>query len=694
MKFDSARALELLRKGTGNPEAVFRDGQLEAIQHIVEGRGRLLLVQRTGWGKSFVYFIAAKLLRESGGGVGLLVSPLLSLMRNQLDAAHKMGLRAETINSSNSDEWRPVYDALKRNALDLLLISPERFDNPTFLSHGAHIFADGVSLLIVDEAHCISDWGHDFRPHYRMLQRVVANLPPRTRLLATTATANHRVQRDLEHVLGPHLHVVRGALGRSSLLLQSIQLGTAARRLAWLAKTIPRATGSGIIYTLSVDDAYMVADWLKSRGLACEAYVGSMPTEQRVELETLLTANQLDALVATTALGMGYDKPDVAFVFHYQTPPSVVAYYQQVGRAGRAIDSARGVLLVGDEDERVGTWFIDSAFPSRDEVNLVLEALRAAPGPATETELEAAINLSRGRIEHTLRLLSLEAAPPLTRDVDRRWTLTANTISTDFWERVDRISKLRRNELAQMREYTQLAYGEHMGFLLRALDGDPDDVVPPSKPGLSSAVDEGLVEEARTFIRERYQPLKVRQNWPAGRLPSMFNTRRIPLSKQAAEGRVLCRWADGGWGPLVQRGKHKDGHFADELVAACVAMVRQWPEAVSVKWVTCIPSLRRPNLVPDFARRLADVLGLPFHAALVMTELRDEQKRMSNSQHQLRNLIGALECAQGDVQPGAVFLVDDMVDSGWTFTYAAWLLRTARSGPVYPLALSRTGQSK
>ena len=372
--YDGNRALELLRSGTGRRDAEFREGQEDAIRHIVEGRGRLLVVQKTGWGKSFVYFIATKLLREAGSGPALLISPLLALMRNQIAAAERMGFRAVRITSDNREYWQDAEERLRRDEADILLISPERLGNEAFRAGVLAEIAERIAFLIIDEAHCISDWGHDFRPHYRLIERIARTLPTNLRLLATTATANNRVMDDLVEVLGPDLQVLRGDLNRPSLLLQTIRLPHQSERLAWLAEQVPLLPGHGIIYTLTVRDAVRVAEWLKSRGLRVESYTGQTG-DRREELEQSLLDNRVKALVATTALGMGFDKPDLGFVIHYQTPGSAVAYYQQVGRAGRALDAAYGVLLSGEEETRITDYFIESAFPTRDEVRQVIEAL-------------------------------------------------------------------------------------------------------------------------------------------------------------------------------------------------------------------------------------------------------------------------------------------------------------------------------
>jgi len=686
--YDTQRALELLRLGTGLGEARFRDGQEEAIRHVVEGRGRLLVVQKTGWGKSFVYFIATKLLRERDLGPSLLVSPLLSLMRNQILAAERMGVRARTIHSGNQEEWDEVEGAILGNEVDILLISPERLANERFRGKVLSEIADRIALLVIDEAHCISDWGHDFRPHYRLIERIVGTLPPNLRLLATTATANDRVMKDLTSVLGPGLEVSRGDLNRPSLALQTIRLGGRAERLAWLAEHVPALPGHGIIYTLTVRDANQVAAWLASRGLDVEAYTGETG-DRRAELEQALLDNRVKALVATTALGMGFDKPDLAFVIHYQTPGSVVAYYQQVGRAGRALEAAYGVLLSGDEETDITDFFIDSAFPTRQEVDKVLAALDEAPQGLSIPQLLGKVNLSKGRIERTIDLLALESPAPLAKE-GTRWQLTAATLGDSFWQRAQRLTDLRREEQVQMQEYVGLTSG-HMEFLIGALDGDAGEVSPPDLPPLSSVAEPTLVREAIGFLRRTSLPIEPRKQWPSGGLPLYDVSGQIDPALRGQPGKALCVWGDAGWGSSVRRGKYHEGRFSDDLVAACRQLIEEWDPEPAPAWVTCVPSRRHPDLVPDFARRLAQALGLPFEPVLIRTQDRPEQKTMANSTQQARNVDGSLAVVEGGLRDGPMLLVDDMVDSRWTLTVAAWLLRSRGSGEVWPLALALTG---
>jgi ATP-dependent DNA helicase RecQ len=692
MSYDATRALQLLRAGSGQADAMFREGQEDAIRHIVDGKGRLLVVQKTGWGKSFVYFIATKLLREAGVGPALLISPLLALMRNQIAAAERMGVRAATINSDNTGEWAAVEASLAKGNIDILLISPERLANERFRSHVLAGIAGSISMLVIDEAHCISDWGHDFRPHYRLLERIVKTLPPNLRLLATTATANDRVMDDLGAVLGPNLNVSRGDLNRNSLTLQTIRLFSQSERLAWLAEQLVTLQGHGIIYTLTVRDAYQVAEWLKTRGFNVEAYTGETG-DRREQLEQALLNNEVKALVATTALGMGYDKPDLAFVVHYQVPGSVVAYYQQVGRAGRALDAAYGVLLSGEEETNIADWFIRTAFPTRQEVADVLEALEGDPNGMSVPELLGRVNLSKGRIEKTIALLSLEAPAPIAKQ-GSKWQLTAAVLSEAFWDRAERLTALRRDEHLQMQNYVNLPFGEHMGFLIGALDGDPSHVTPPALPPLPTTVSVALVKESVGFLRRTSRLIEPRKQWPLGGMLRYGVRGNINSTLQAQAGRALCVWGDAGWGSLVRRGKYQDGHFSDDLVVACVKMFRDWSPDPMPTWVTCVPSRRHPELVPNFAMRLGDALGLPFQMAISKTEDRPEQKTMENSTQQARNIDGSLAIQGQPIPHGPVLLLDDMVDSRWTLTVSAWLLRKNGSGLVWPMALSQSGHDE
>jgi ATP-dependent DNA helicase RecQ len=642
-------------------------------------------VQKTGWGKSSVYFIAAKLLREAKTGPALLISPLIALMRNQIEAARRMGLRAETIHSDNQPDWARVQSSVARDKVDLLLISPERLANQEFVDHVLSGISSKLSLLIIDEAHCISDWGHDFRPHYRLIQRIVTNLPRNLRLLATTATANNRVMEDLSKILGPDLSVMRGDLNRPSLFLQTIRLATPASRMAWISENLKRMPGSGIIYALTVRDAERVAAWLRAEGFAVDGYT-SDSGERREKLEQALLHNEVKALVATTALGMGFDKPDLGFVVHYQTPGSVIAYYQQVGRAGRALHSAYGVLLSGAEETEITDYFIESAFPTQDEVKELLRALQTHPRGLSVPELLREVNLSKGRIEKAIQLLSLESPAPLIKE-GTRWLLTTADLTSEFWTRAERLTALRRLEQEQMKEYVGLKDG-HMEFLIRALDGESRNTERISIAPLPETAEEDVIQRALGFLRRREVPIKPRLQWPGGGLPKLAVRGRIPREHQLSEGRCLCLWGDPGWGDLVRRGKYSDAHFSDDLVAGLADLVQRWEPDPFPTWLTYVPSRRHPALVRDLAKRLSTTLGLPLIQAINSIAEHPAQRTMRNSALQAANVDGVFAIFPGTCQNGPVLLIDDMIDSGWTVTVAGYLLRLHGSGPVYPLLLA------
>jgi ATP-dependent DNA helicase RecQ len=679
-------AEDLLRRLTANDAATFRPGQWEAIEELVERRGRGLVVQRTGWGKSAVYFVATRVLRDRGAGPTVLVSPLLALMRNQLQMAERAGVRAETINSENRERWDEIEVRVRRGEVDVLLISPERLNNPRFRRDVLPELARTVGLLVVDEAHCISDWGHDFRPDYRRIARVLQLIPPRVPVLCTTATANDRVVADIVEQLGDDLHVVRGPLDRPSLALSVVELAEPARRLAWLARAVPHLPGSGVVYCLTVADTHRVANWLKSRGIDAVAYSGESEHEDRLVFEEALLANRVKVVVATSALGMGFDKPDLTFVVHYQSPGSPVAYYQQVGRAGRAVDHAHGVLLRGHEDVDIQDFFIRTAFPPRHQAEQVVRLLEARAEPVPIGEIEREVNARRTRIEAMLKVLEVEGA---VERVERAgWRRTLRPWSYDE-ERVARVTALRRAEQAAMVEYART--GEcRMAFLRHQLDdrsaapcGRCDNCTGETLP---VDLDVELVQEALTYLRDAALILEPRRRWPAG----LDEPRgAIPVDLQLQPGRVLSVYGNGGWGSVVKQSKYGARRFPAELVDAAARLVTStWRPDPPPAWITCVPSSSTPELVPDFAQRLARRLGLEFRDVLRRVRPGGPQKEMENSAQQFRNVYGAFEVVTS-LPAGPVLLVDDIVDSRWTLTVVGATLRRAGSAEVHPFVLAK-----
>lgn len=553
-----------------------------------------------------------------------------------------------------------------------------------------------IGFFVVDEAHCISDWGHDFRPDYRRIVRILQALPTTISVLATTATANDRVIDDIVAQLGSNLNIVKGTLTRKSLSLQNIFLPSQEARLAWLAEHLTRLPGSGIIYALTIRDSEQVAKWLRTQEIDAETYSGQLPNEQREILEQRLLNNEIKALVATSALGMGFDKPDLGFVIHYQRPGSVVHYYQQVGRAGRAISQAYGILLSGDEDQEITNYFIESAFPPESHIQEILTTLDQEEDGLSVPQLEGKLNFSRGQIEKVLKLLSVEAPSPVAK-INSRWYSTPINYEVNR-DKVAQLTEIRKREQARMLDYINTRSCLMM-FLAEELDDNTTtacglcfvclaQALIPETYSLEKA------QDAKLFLRRIDHTIEPRKRWPAGGFPSYLWKGSIPLTSQSESGRALSLWGDAGWGALVRQGKYKDDHFSDALVNAVAELIQHWQPDPFPAWITCVPSLTRPELVPNFSERLARRLDLPFVACVRKISQNRPQKEMRNSSQQAQNLDGVFEISSWQGMENSVLLLDDMVDSRWTFTVIAALLRQSGSGKVFPLALALNSLSQ
>ena len=689
-------ALQLLRISINNPIATFHKDQWEAIDALVNHRKKMLVVERTGWGKSSVYFIATRALRDAGYGVTIIISPLLALMRNQIVSAERLGINAVTVNSTNIKDWQLISQQLLNNQVDALLISPEKLANEKFMETVLIPLSNKIGLFVVDEAHCISDWGHDFRPDYQRITRILQQMPSNMPVLATTATANDRVVEDIENKIGG-IETIRGTLVRDSLILQNIKLPDQASRLAWIVEHINSINGTGIIYTSTKRYAYMLSTWLNQNNIKALAYYSGIIHDKfedthlyRQYLEDVLMNNQIKVLVATTALGMGYDKPDLGFVIHYQLPASIVAYYQQVGRAGRGISHARGILLSGYEDADIQAFFINSAFPSEEHVNLVLDILNKYDGLSIPN-IQKHINLGKGQIEKVLKYLDIQSPSPITKN-SSKWYRTPIHYQMDK-EKIDSLTQLRYKEFAQVEEY--LNSRECLMKFLRTELNDKDitdcgkcmNCNPSNALNTSFTHDNGV--SASNFLKHNSMPIEVRKQFPTGAFPIYDFKYRPPENELAEEGRVLSKWQDAGWGKIVAKNKQKDNYFNDELVNAMRDMILHWNPIPKPTWITCIPSLNHKELVPNFTERLAKELGIPYIEAIIKVKQNQAQKMMANGFYQCSNLDGSFEIKE-IIPNEPVFLIDDIVDSRWTFTVLSALLRRSGTGEVFPVALTST----
>jgi ATP-dependent DNA helicase RecQ len=705
-------------RSLAGPDAALRDDQWTAIRALVEDRRRALVVQRTGWGKSAVYFTATALLRSRGSGPSVIVSPLLALMRNQIEAAGRAGIRARTVNSANTEEWDQVYAEVAAGEVDVLLVSPERLNNPSFRDLVLPKLIAAAGMLVVDEAHCISDWGHDFRPDYRRLRTLLDSLPPGVPVLATTATANARVTRDVAEHLGDGTLVLRGSLDRASLHLAVVRLPAAQQCLAWLAEHLGELRGSGIIYTLTVAAAHETASFLRSHGHDVAAYTGQDDHHERVAAEDSLLANELKALVATSALGMGFDKPDLGFVVHLGAPPSPIAYYQQIGRAGRATDRADVILLPGREDADIWAYFGSLAFPPEPVVRSALAALAEAGRPLSTAALETWVDLSRGRLEMMLKVLDVDGA---VRRVSGGWAATGAGWAYDA-DRYARVAAERSREQQAMLGYAA-ASTCRMEYLRRELDDPaaapcgrcdnctgqhwPQEV---SKPAAAAAGDR--------LLRPGVE-ITPRRMWPTGmRELGVEVSGKIDPGLSAEPGRAIGRLTDLGWGPrlralLASDGSASDGSASDgpsadrpvpdrpvpdDLVAAVVKVLAAWDWDQRPAGVVTLPSRTRPQLVESLGLRIAEIGRIP-HLGGLCYPAGAQPSRSAGRQHNSAQRLAAVwreltlpeevAAAAGQLE-GPVLLVDDRVETGWTMTVAVRLLRQAGAPAVLPLALAIT----
>ncbi|MCU1675060.1 MAG: recombinase RecQ [Frankiales bacterium] len=669
-------------RALAGPDARLRDDQWTAIDALVTGRRRALVVQRTGWGKSAVYFVATALLRAQGAGPTVIVSPLLALMRNQVTAAERAGISAVTVNSSNVEQWQEVYADVERGAVDVLLVSPERLNNPGFRDAVLPRLAATAGLVVVDDAHCISDWGHDFRPDYRRIRTLLAELPPGTPVLATTATANERVTADVAEQLGTDTLVLRGTLDRESLHLNVLELPSAAHRLAWLADHLDDLPGSGIVYTLTVAATDEVASFLRSRGIPTAAYSGRTDDAERRAAEDDLLNNRVKALVATSALGMGFDKPDLGFVVHLGAPPSPIAYYQQVGRAGRGVDRAEVLLLPGAEDEAIWRYFASLAFPPQEQVERTLEVL--GDKPLSTAALEAQVDLRRTRLETMLKVLDVDGA---VKRVQGGWTSTGQAWTYDA-ERYARVAADRSAEQQAMREYARTD-GCRMEFLRRQLD-DPE-AAPCGRcdrcTGRTLPTEVPSLAAAQAALGRPGVEVEPRRMWPTA-VGELGLSGKIPADLQAHSGRALGRLSDVGWGTrLRELFAGPDVDVPEDVLRAVVQVLAGWGWEERPAGVVAVPSRTRPRLVTSLAARLSDLGRLPLLGTLQRTN--DLRAGGSNSAQRLRAVHGSLALPADLVLDGSpVLLVDDRVDTGWTLTEATRVLRSGGAGHVLPLVLA------
>ena len=666
------------------PNAEFRPGQYEAIEATIMKK-RTLVVQRTGWGKSLVYFVCTKIMRENGAGITLVVSPLLVLMQNQIEAAEKIGLKCEALNSETRDRQDEIIEEMINSEVDMVFVTPETLFTEKIQKNLKDI---KIGMFVIDEAHCISDWGHDFRLEYCRLKDVITRLPKSVPILATTATANDRVIADLEDQLGGEVFVSRGPLSRDSLYIQVLKMPSKIERYAWILENINKLPGSGIIYCLTQRDCDYLTDFLKKNGISAMSYYAKdKKNDENIIAEEAFRNNKIKVLVATIKLGMGYDKGDISFIIHYQMPKNIVSYYQQIGRAGRNIESAYVFLMFGQEDEAISQYFIDTAFPKEYETRELFEIVRDSGGIG-KNQLTEKMNIRYSRLEKALAFMTNDG---FIYKEGSKYYASAKPFFYNK-EHYDEITQIRKKELEEMKgiAYTDECYSK---YLVTRLDdktacdcGHCSNCLKreliPSEVSMSSK------EKASEYINGLILPIEPRKRWANKTITGTSTMEYINMP-----GICLSKYGDPGYGELVKRDKYsKSKRFCDELVGKSQSVLKDLINREHIKYITCVPSLRS-NIVEDFTKRLAESFSLEY-IELIRKIDSPQQKMMENSAHQCSNAFRSFEIKKGRYIPDKILLVDDIVDSRWTLTVCGYRLMENGCSEVYPFALSDSSQKE
>lgn len=676
------RAIALLKKAYG-ATAEFREGQLDAITSVVK-KNKTLVVQKTGWGKSSVYFIATKILRENGSGPSIIISPLLDLMQNQIDSANRFGLNVVTINSNNKDTWDESYSQL--SLCDALIISPERLANDQFMEHLSGI--KNIQLFVVDEAHSISDWGHDFRPDYQRIIKLLKFFPANISILATTATANNRVIEDIKNQLGNDVHILRGDLIRDNLAIQINPSQNREQRLAWLVQSLTSDNNlkdeQGIIYCLTQRDCETVADFLQQNNINAASYHSGLELKSSQERIDGFDKGNIKILVATIKLGMGYDKSNIRFVIHYQLPNNLISYYQQIGRAGRDGNKAFAVLLHGQEEEEILNFFIEDA---QAKPELLQDILNHISYGCTHDELLSQINVTNSKLGEALKYLTVHDYIYK----EKKKYLKNPTLNFDGAAEKEnqlKVTQLRKDELERLKNFISVKTC-YMKFISDELDA-PDKKTKCTICTncinhylINTEVHPDILKLASNYLHNKHGKITPRKQWRAGE--------SIPEAERYQEGWVLTEDYYSEIGKLVQNGKYDHNFFSNDLVELSVDFLNRKVSDNSIDLIVPIPSLRRKTLVPRLAKSISEKLGLPYLNALDKIDQGAKQKMLKNSILQQDNIKKTVEVNTTDITGKKILLIDDMVDSKWSFTVIAAKLLNAGASAVYPYALVKTG---
>ncbi len=672
------KAYDILHSIYGK-NASFREGQYEAIEATLSHK-RTLVVQKTGWGKSLIYFVCSKILKAQNKGLTIIISPLLTLMENQIEQATQFNLKCEQLNSSTYERHEEILNGMANNQYDLIFATPETLCKTniiTSLSSGSI----NIALIVVDEAHCISDWGHDFRLEYTKIKDIITTLPESTHILATTATANNIVINDINEQFGGDTFISRGSLTRKSLNIQTSVFNDDYEKYAFILQHIQSIPGTGIIYCLTKNDCESLSEFLNMHNISARPFYSGLNNDFNNETLSLFKENKIKAIVATIKLAMGFDKGDVSFVINYDIPKNITLCYQEIGRAGRNIDNAYIIILFSNRDIKINNFFIEQAFPTEEDSLDVYNCVKNNNG-ITKRAIQSLVNIQSGKINKSIDFLEHDGF--IYKDNNKYYTAP----KTYFYnkEHYNAITKQRYEDLENMKNIINVKT-----CLSKYIVNKLDDTTAQNcgkctncrqKLLFSTNLNEQALREAHNFIDNKYIVIEPRKMWLDGQ-----SNKKIPLINEI--GFALTKYNNSFYGDLVKQGKYGDlKGFSDKLLNKVCDVIPKLFAKQKILYITAVPS-KNSTLVEDFTKQVAEKLHLKYIKILEKIT-NTHQKDQQNSSYQCSHARSSFKIIDNIQHPHNynIILLDDMKDSGWTLTVCGYLLREYGFEKVFPFALA------
>ena len=648
----------------------FYDEQWATIERLLKGE-RILLIEKTGFGKSLCYQFPAIIF----GAVTVIFSPLLALMRDQVNKLNSFGIAAQCINSEQSAEQNTdILQQAIDGKLKILYIAPERQENDIWLEKVREI---KLSMVVVDEAHCISVWGHDFRPAFRRIISLVKLLPRDLPVLATTATATQRVEHDIMGQMGAGLHIIRGNLLRGNFLLYVIKVNSDEEKMAWLAEYSDKLEGTGILYTGTRSDAETWSRWLEFMGISSVSYHAGLDPASRIEVEQGLMSNRWKIIVSTNALGMGIDKPDIRFVIHTQIPQSPLHYYQEIGRAGRDSKPAKIILLYGPDDTALPLSFIESAKPAISKYERVTESIKNELLSEKEIVKKVDIKLNQFRVIKADLLEQLIIREVKNGRIKKyEYIFGAPSLNT---QRFEELRTAKKADLKHMINYVDTPTSR-MKYLCDFL-GDVTD------RDFTNCDNTGLEKLTILLTSEwKHKINEFRENY----FPELLVESR--LSKNLVNGVAASYYGVSTVGQAIHRCKYDGGgDFPEYLLQLTIMAFRKRFGGEHFDLLVYVPPTKSGSLVRNFAMKLSAALKIPVSHGLIKTRQTAEQKMFENSYSKKDNVSAAFSYENPAEVPGKhILLFDDIFDSGATLKEIGKLFSKLDAAIIAPLVIAKT----